>query len=171
MLFNWVKEASLLLRTWPTPARLWRGFVLLAVVLSTSTHAQAGPAVLTFAQLVACPINSLAFQGKSAVGATLPENIRSAVGQKVQVTGYMLPLVMEKGRARQLLLMRNTMACCYGQAPAANEYLVVKTPPPGLLVTQDVPVAMQGTLRIEPVMMSGMLVEYFHLDDASLATR
>jgi hypothetical protein len=133
--------------------------------------ALAGPSVLTFTQLVACPVNSLASQAKSTPMDTLPEAIRSVVGREVQVTGYMLPLVMENGRARQLLLMRNTMACCYGQSPAANEYLVVKTPPPGMPVTQDVPVAMRGTLRIEPVLMGGMLVEYFHLDNATLVDR
>lgn len=78
---------------------------------------------------------------------------------------------MENGRASQLLLMRNTLACCYGQSPAANEYLVIKTPPPGLPVTLDVPVTLQGTLRIEPVSMGGLLVEYFHLDGAALAAR
>lgn len=170
MFSNLVKSARRLLCT--RPARQ-RRFALLAVFLSTCVvnRALASPSVLTFTQLVACPVNGLAFQEKSASANMLPETIRSVAGQQVQVTGYMLPLVMENGRARQLLLMRNTMACCYGQSPAANEYLVVKTPPPGLPVTQDVPVALQGTLRIEPVLLGGTLVEYFHLDNAALATR
>lgn len=133
--------------------------------------AQASPIVLTFTQLIACSVNSPGFPEKKTAFANLPENIRSAVGQRVQVTGYMLPLVMENGRARQLLLMRNTMACCYGQSPAPNEYLVIKTPPPGLAVTMDVPVGVQGTLRVDPVSMGGVLVEYFHLDEAALSER
>ncbi|MFT3868671.1 MAG: DUF3299 domain-containing protein [Nibricoccus sp.] len=170
MFSNLVKSASRLLRIQATGRR---EFLSLALILSigAANRGLAEPSVLTFAQMVACPVKEVGIREKDPSANVLPEAIRSAVGREVRVTGYMLPLVMENGRARQLLLMRNTMACCYGQPPAANEYLVIKTPPPGLPVTQDVPVALQGVFRIEPVFLGGAPVEYFHLDNAILATR
>lgn len=173
MLFNWVTSSVRLL--WLRTPRIRRRIrlAILAILLGSagvsSTLAGESAVRLTFSELVACPLNNPALQQQLSLG--LPEGIRAAAGRPVQITGYMLPLVMENGRATQLLLMRNTLACCYGQSPAANEYVVIKTPPPGLPVTQDVPVALQGRLRIEPVTIGGALVEYFHLDDATLVQR
>ncbi len=169
MLFNWVKNAGAFLCS--PSGRTRRSLMLAAVAfLFGPAVVSAAVPVLTFAQLVTCPLDAAALRADSAAAAGFPEKIRSVIGQRVQITGYMLPLVVENGRASRLLLMRNTMACCYGQSPAANEYLVIKTPPPGLPVTMDVPVALQGTLRIEPVMLGGLVVEYFHLDQAALAS-
>ncbi len=151
-------------------------FALLAVLPGingeTALHAaQDKPVVLTFAQLAANPITGLVCQDPNLDATSLTESIRAASGKAVQVTGYMLPLVMEKGRVRELLLMRNTMGCCYGQTPGANEYLVIRTVAPGLPVTMDIPVALQGNLRIAPITMGGMVIEYYHLDNAVIAAR
>ncbi|MFT3783438.1 MAG: DUF3299 domain-containing protein [Nibricoccus sp.] len=125
---------------------------------------------LTFSQLSACPTQDLVARPGFATSA-LPAEIRSATGQQVQIQGYMLPLVMENGCARELLLMRNQMTCCYGQPPVANEYLVIKTPAPGTVITMDTPVTFRGTLRVSPVVLGGALVEFFHLDNAMLISR
>lgn len=173
MLPNRVKGSSRLIEPRLSRGRRRRWLAVLAALLGAwgIGSATASPVTLTFAQLVACPLNILASKDPAAAQAGLPENLRAAVGREVQIAGYMLPLVVENGRASQLLLLRNTLACCYGQSPAANEYLVVKTPPPGLPVTMDVPVAVRGRLRVEPVMLGGLLVEYFHLDEAALVAR
>ena len=176
MLLNPADGLPLLLQARSSHGKMARLFATLAILpftggVSTARAAQEKPTVLTFAQLAACPITGLVFQDPEKSASPLTESIRAAAGKQVVVTGYMLPLVMEKGRARELLLMRNTMGCCYGQTPAANEYLVIKTHATGLPVTMDIPVALQGTLRIAPVVMGGMVVEFYHLDNAELAPR
>lgn len=156
-----------------TVARLFALLIVLPLSNSvcSARTADQKPLALTFAQLATCPITGLAQNSTQIEVISLPDSIRNATGHEVVIMGYMLPLVMENGRASQLLLMRNQMSCCYGQAPVANEYLVIKTSAPGLPVTMDVPIAVQGTLRVAPVTMGGVLVEYFHLDDAVLAAR
>lgn len=176
MLPNPATGVALLLKTRASHGKMARLFATLAILpftsgASTVRASQEKPTVLTFGQLAACPITGLVFQDPEKSVGPLTDSIRAATGKPVVVTGYMLPLVMEKGRARELLLMRNQMSCCYGQTPAANEYLVIKTPAPGLLVTMDIPVALQGTLRVSPVVMGGTLVEFYHLDNAALASR
>jgi hypothetical protein len=174
MLLGYADAIPLLQRVRSSHGKMARLFATLAILPFTGgatvvQAAQEKPILLTFAQLAACPLTGLVFQDPAK--SPLTESIRSATGKQVVVTGYMLPLVMEKGRARELLLMRNTMGCCYGQTPAANEYLVIKINAPGLPVTMDIPVALQGTLRVAPVVMGGMVVEFYHLDNAELAPR
>lgn len=176
MQINQAPGAALRLKIRSSHAKMACLFALMAILpaiddAAAIQAAQDKPIILTFAQLSANSITSLVFQDSEKTTASLTEAIRAATGKPVQITGYMLPLVMEKGRARELLLMRNTMGCCYGQTPAANEYLVIKTPAPGLPVTMDIPVALQGTLRISPLLMSGTVVEFYHLDHATLASR
>jgi hypothetical protein len=140
-----------------------------ALLAATKTNPPSGPVEhVTFAQLAACP---LVMQQEGADAPALEkqvsEPIRAVTGKWVEITGYMLPLVMENGRARELLLMRTQMGCCYGQVPAANEYLVVRQPP-GLRVVMDIPVKLRGILRVAPVVMSGLVVEFYDLDEAIL---
>lgn len=176
MQINQALGAALTLKIRSSHAKLACLFALIATIpaiddAATIQAAQDKPVVLTFAQLAANPITGLVFQDPVKTTASLTENIRLATGKAVQVTGYMLPLVMENGRTRELLLMRNTMGCCYGQTPAANEYLVIRTATPGLPVTMDIPVALQGNLRVTPITLGGMVVEFYHLDNAVMAAR
>ena len=99
----------------------------------------------------------------------MPAALRAARGGRVRLTGYMLPLTVVQGRTRQFLLMRNQNACCFGQMPAANEFLVVDTAAPGLPVRMDLPVSFEGRLRIAPVVSGGAVVQFYNLEDAELA--
>ncbi len=151
------------------PRHSWRRGLLAAVagLLGATAGLVADQRRITFAELSACPLVS----DRAAVedGTALTPPVREAAGQRVRVTGYMLPLAVEKGRARQFLLMRNQNACCFGQMPAANEYLVVEAPAPGLPVRMDVPVAYVGRLRVAPVVSGGAVVQFYNLDEAALA--
>ncbi len=122
---------------------------------------------LTFAELAACPLT--ADTAAIAAGGVLSATVRSANGGPVRIVGYMLPLAVEQGRTRQFLVMRNQNACCFGQMPAANEYLVAETAAPGLPVRMDTPVALVGRLRVAPVVSGGAVVQFFNLEDVALA--
>ncbi len=116
---------------------------------------------LTFAELAACPLT--ADTAAIATGGALNETVRAANGAQVRIVGYMLPLAVEQGRTRQFLVMRNQNACCFGQMPAANEYLVAETAAPGLPVRMDIPVSLVGRLRVAPVVSGGAVVQFFNL--------
>jgi hypothetical protein len=120
--------------------------------------------VVTFALLASCPLFT------AEAPQPPPEALARARDGVVRITGYMLPLTAEQGRTREFLLMRNQNACCFGKMPAANEYLLVRTAA-DLPVRMDVPVAIEGTLRIEPVVNAGEFVQFYRLEEARAAGR
>jgi hypothetical protein len=138
----------------------------LALLVVGTTRAAEVPRV-TFTELAACPLVADVADPRLAAG--LPAGLRAARDERVRVTGYMLPLAVEAGRTRQFLLMRNQNACCFGQMPAANEFLVVEAAAPGLPVRMDLPVAFEGRLRIAPVVSGGAVVQFYNLEEAVLA--
>jgi hypothetical protein len=131
----------------------------LGLVNLPQAHAAAPTQKLTFAQLALTPLDP--------DPATWPETLRSLADHQVRLTGYLLPLVTESGLTREFLLLRNQNACCYGRMPAANEYVVVHAPAPGVAVTMDVPVTVRGTLRLSPLGAPGPLTRLFVLEDAA----
>ncbi|MFT3830755.1 MAG: DUF3299 domain-containing protein [Opitutaceae bacterium] len=148
------------------PGRIAGALVLAASALANAAAAEA-PRRLTFAELAACPVISDA--AAVASGAVLTASIRAANGEQVRLTGYMLPLAIEQGRSRQFLLLRNQNACCFGQMPAANEYVTVEAPAPGLPVRMDTPVAVVGRLRVAPIVNGGAVVQFYQLEETALA--
>lgn len=150
--------------------RRFLGLVLsVAALLGVMATAVAADAPrVTFAELAACPL--VADAADPRLVAEMPATLRVARDGRVRLTGYMLPLTVEAGRARQFLLMRNQNACCFGQMPAANEYVVAEAAAPGLPVRMDAPVTFEGRLRIAPVVSGGAVVQFYNLEDAALSS-
>lgn len=95
--------------------------------------------------------------------AQIPALVRQLDGQKVLLTGYMLPMKMEGTLATEFLLVANSMLCCYGLVPDMNQWVVVKMAK-GVKPQQDVPVQFFGTLRVQPRFDAGALSAIYHLD-------
>jgi hypothetical protein len=100
----------------------------------------------------------------AAVNTQIPDLIRQLDGQKVLVTGFMLPMKMDGSLTTEFLLVANSMLCCYGVVPPMNQWIVVKMVKKGVKPQQDVPVQILGTLRVEPRIESGALSAIYHLD-------
>ena len=140
--------------------------------VATPTSAAGSPALsVTFRQLAASPLIAPAGSGTEAWLKQLPQTIQAAEGKSIEITGYVLPLKIEKGRAREFLLMRDQSGCCYGKMPAANEYLVASAPAGsgGVPAIMDIPVTVRGTLRIAPASFDGVLTQFYTLENASSA--
>lgn len=105
--------------------------------------------------------------GEPAVAARalgqIPEIVRKLDGQKVLVTGFMLPMKMEGPLVTELLLVANSTLCCYGVVPPMNQWIVVKLAK-GVKHQPDVPVQVFGTLRVQPRFDAGALSAIYHLD-------
>ena len=97
------------------------------------------------------------------VAEQIPATVKSWSGKKVLVVGFMIPVKMEKGLVTEFLLMRNTMACCFGATPSINEWVTVKMKK-GVPPTMDVPVEFYGELRVSPVFENGYLSGIYQLD-------
>jgi hypothetical protein len=93
----------------------------------------------------------------------IPATVKAWNGKKVALTGYMVPVKMDKGLVTEFLLMRNTMACCFGTVPAMNEWVVVKMRK-GVQPMMDVPVEFFGELKVGAMFESGYMTGLYELD-------
>lgn len=93
----------------------------------------------------------------------IPEIVKGWNGKKAMVTGYMVPVKMDKGLVTEFLLMRNTMACCFGTVPNMNEWVVVKMKK-GVQPMMDVPVAFYGKLKVGAMFENGYMTGLYELE-------
>ena len=94
----------------------------------------------------------------------IPAWIRLYHGQRVVLTGYMMPLLIENGLSKKFVMMRDVNTCCYGSVPNMNDYAVVTMKGAGIAVVQDVPVELIGTFRIDEKYEGGYVVSLFVID-------
>lgn len=94
----------------------------------------------------------------------IPAWIRLYDKQKIALTGFMLPLVVENGLVRKLIMMRDVTTCCFGNVPNMNEYVIVTMKGEGIKPLQDVPVVLTGTFKISEIYEGGYLTSIFQMD-------
>jgi hypothetical protein len=93
----------------------------------------------------------------------IPAIVKGWNGKKAMITGYMVPVKMEKGLVTEFLLMRNTMACCFGSVPNMNEWVIVKMKK-GVQPMMDVPVAFYGELKVGAMFENGYMTGLYELE-------
>lgn len=126
---------------------------------------------LGFEQLASYSFDPPAFDPASAAPNAKPptgeEQIPSMVkgwnGKKAMITGYMVPVKMDKGLVTEFLLMRNTMACCFGGVPNMNEWVIVKMKK-GVQPMMDLPVAFYGELKVGAMFENGYMTGLYELE-------
>ena len=94
----------------------------------------------------------------------VPANIRLYHGQRVLLTGYLMPLTIENGLTKKFVIMKDVNTCCYGSVPNMNDYVVVTMKGAGITPVQDVPVDLVGTFRIDQKYEGGYIVSLFAFD-------
>ena len=75
---------------------------------------------------------------KPEVMAQVPASVKKLDDQKVIITGFMMPVKIEKGLATEFMLLNSPLLCCFGVTPSTNAWIVVKMPR-GVPPIQDVP--------------------------------
>ena len=136
---------------------------------SASIPVDNGYLKLGFEQLASYNFTPPAFDpaaNPSAKPPTGEEQIPTAVkgwnGKKAVITGFMVPVKMEKGLVTEFLLMRNTMACCYGSVPNMNEWVIVKMKQ-GVPPLMDVPISFYGELKVGAMFENGYMTGLYEL--------
>lgn len=94
----------------------------------------------------------------------VPASIRLYHGQRVLLTGYLMPLTIENGLTKKFVIMKDVNTCCYGSVPNMNDYVVVSMKGAGVTPVQDVPVDIVGTFRIDQKYEGGYIVSLFAFD-------
>ncbi len=93
----------------------------------------------------------------------VPAWVRFYEGKRVALTGYMLPLQVERGLAKRFIMMRDITTCCYGATPNMNDYAIATMKGDGVTATQDVPVVLVGTLHIEEKYDNGYVTSLYEI--------
>jgi hypothetical protein len=93
----------------------------------------------------------------------IPAEVKSWSGRKVIVTGFMLPVKMEKGLVTEFLLLKDPMMCCYGTVPNMNEWIVVRMKQ-GVASLMDVPISFYGELKIGAMFENGYMAGIYLLE-------
>lgn len=79
----------------------------------------------------------------------IPELVKSLDGQRVAITGFMLPVDFDGGKVKSFLLLQNQMACCFGMTPKENEFVYVEMSKGGnTKYMPDWPLTVVGKLEV-----------------------
>ncbi|MYE88453.1 DUF3299 domain-containing protein [Candidatus Poribacteria bacterium] len=91
--------------------------------------------------------------------------IQAMNGRKVEIQGFMLPLHMSDGNLRTFMLLKDQMACCFGNMPRLNEWVYVRVPEKKKIdIHQDVLITLLGTLHVGAKFEGVVLTGIYHLD-------
>lgn len=95
----------------------------------------------------------------------IPWEVVALDGQLVRVRGFIIPTKQsEEGRATECVIVRNTMVCCFGKVPAANEWVLVKVKHPGAVVIENVPLFFYGRLHVGEIYENGAFAGLYRLE-------
>jgi len=104
----------------------------------------------------------------SRFAGRVPQSIRNLNGSKVALEGFMVPTVVDESNlVKEFLLMPDQLSCCFGQAPEANGWVVVRSEK-GVGVFMDQVIRVLGTLTVEERWDEEFFVGLYHLDCESL---
>ena len=136
--------------------------------LPTETHQ-----VLTFDMLTSYPfrepnwakMEDPAYIASLKLDEQISPQIQAMDGKNVEIQGFMLPLDMSEGNLRTFMLLKDQMACCFGNIPRLNEWVYVRVPKKKKInIHQDVLITLLGTLRVGSKFESEVLTGIYHLD-------
>ena len=130
---------------------------------------------LGFEQLASYTFNPPAFDPLAAPNVKppsgeeqIPGMVKGWDGKKAVITGYMVPVKMDKGLVTEFLLMRNTMSCCFGGVPNMNEWVIVKMKK-GVQPLMDLPISFFGTLKVGAMFENGDMTGLYELEGERMA--
>lgn len=77
-----------------------------------------------------------------------PDRIRALDGEKVALTGYMIPMRWDENRVPHFMLVRDLLQCCFGGTPEPDEWVDVTMQGKGTTYWAFVPVVVRGTFQL-----------------------
>lgn len=100
--------------------------------------------------------------------AQVPSEVRVLDTRKIAVSGFLLPMLMDEGRAVEFLLMRDQTLCCFGRVPRINEWVSVRASGRGARPRMDVPLTVCGTFRLSAQREGGTLTGLYRMEGERL---
>jgi len=94
----------------------------------------------------------------------IPPEIKKLNERAVALTGYMLPVKLNEGLVTDFMLLPNTLACCYGRIPRANEIIIVNTTGKGIKPMKDIAITIAGTFRVGAIRNDERLIGIYQMN-------
>ncbi|MCX8157235.1 MAG: DUF3299 domain-containing protein [Verrucomicrobiae bacterium] len=101
------------------------------------------------------------------VRAQIPEHIRQLDRRLVRLRGFLVPVRMDEELTVEFLLMRDQTLCCYGKVPRVNEWVHVQVKGRGVRPIMDIPITVEGELRVGDRWENGYFAGIYYLHAAS----
>ncbi len=99
----------------------------------------------------------------SAYASRVPRDVRNLSQKNVAIEGFMVPTVVnEQNMVQEFLLMPDQLSCCFGQAPEANGWVVVRSEE-GVDVAMDRVIRVLGNLTVEERWDEEFFVGLYHV--------
>lgn len=100
----------------------------------------------------------------------IPAPIKTLNERRVAVQGFMLPLKVENGLARNFMLLKDRSLCCFGRMPRMNEWIAVSMLEGRTArYVNDQVVTVFGTLEVGEQFEGGQLMSIYRLKGEQLA--
>jgi hypothetical protein len=94
----------------------------------------------------------------------VPASVKAFNEKQVAISGFMMPMSLEKEMVTEFLLLRDQMGCCYGMTPGVSEWIDVRTSVKGVKPFMDVLITVYGTLHIDATFEDGYLTGIYKMD-------
>lgn len=101
------------------------------------------------------------------VRAQIPEHIRRLDQRRVRLRGFLVPVRMDEELTVEFLLMRDQTLCCYGKVPRVNEWVHVQVSGRGVKPIMDIPITVEGVLRVGDRWENGYFAGIYFLHAAA----
>lgn len=94
----------------------------------------------------------------------IPAEVQALHNRKVDVTGFMIPIELEKDRAKSFLLVKDRLICCFGRMPKPNEWIFVEmTGGATADMVSDVPATVRGTIEVREEIRDGVVMGLYNM--------
>jgi hypothetical protein len=104
-----------------------------------------------------------------ATPSGIPPEIWQLDGQKLMITGLVMPLVWEKDGTNEFMLTVSIDLCSYGASPRINELMYVKmTGGRKVLVSQMTVYKVKGTFHLKETVEDGRVTLLYSMDAESV---
>jgi len=130
---------------------------------SSASIAPTPPSASTFARVDFTTLTNFPYEvkweidGKQPDPATFAQRVptvaRGLHGQGVAVDGYMIPISLsdDDTKATEFLLLPDTKACCEGETPKQNGWILVSAPAGGVTPQMDQLLRVRGELTVKEI--------------------
>ena len=107
------------------------------------------------------------FEYDADIGGNIPEDVRKLDGAALRTRGYMIP-IDQADNITEFVLVPSLFDCCFGQPPAIQHTITVRTPKGKALGYFPEEIVVEGTLQVKEEKDEGFIVSVFQMNCMSV---